>query len=201
MLHALQLRRIVDQLMFRASRIFKPWVKECLEHWYKEKTNKYELSYPIRSARLMYGTLISSSRKDKSTQTLGDDQITPKFWGGSQWLKNGFGRYHSFELDTANLIKGPGQSQNESNLSASDIRSRRRARRRSKQSRPPSLSGTDRRKSSTSGFQSRFRARSQLATISSHRFVFICIERGKSRIKSRSYHADPTKQQSIDLRG
>lgn len=37
-MHALQLRRIVDQLMYWALRIFKPWVTECLEHWYAEET-------------------------------------------------------------------------------------------------------------------------------------------------------------------
>ena len=37
-LHALQLRRIGDQLMYWALRIFKPWVTECLGHWYVEET-------------------------------------------------------------------------------------------------------------------------------------------------------------------
>ena len=36
-MHALQLRRIVDQLMYWALRVFKPWVTECLEHWDEEK--------------------------------------------------------------------------------------------------------------------------------------------------------------------
>ena len=36
-LHALQLRRIVDQLMYWALRIFKPWVTECLERWYEDE--------------------------------------------------------------------------------------------------------------------------------------------------------------------
>ena len=35
MLHAIELRRIVDQLMFWALRIFKPWVTNCLDQWYK----------------------------------------------------------------------------------------------------------------------------------------------------------------------
>ena len=37
-LHALQLRRIVDQLIYWALRIFKPWVTEYLEHWYEEES-------------------------------------------------------------------------------------------------------------------------------------------------------------------
>ena len=35
-LHAVQLRRIADQLLFWVLRIFKPWVTECLEHWFRE---------------------------------------------------------------------------------------------------------------------------------------------------------------------
>ena len=35
-LHAVQLRRIVDQLMVWALRIFKPWITRCLERWYEQ---------------------------------------------------------------------------------------------------------------------------------------------------------------------
>ncbi|KAL8830181.1 MAG: hypothetical protein Q9191_001577 [Dirinaria sp. TL-2023a] len=38
--HAVQLRRIVDQLMYWALRIFKPWVTECLDHWYNEEVEQ-----------------------------------------------------------------------------------------------------------------------------------------------------------------
>ena len=38
-IYAVQLLRIVDQLMFWALRIFKPWVTECLESWFTEETH------------------------------------------------------------------------------------------------------------------------------------------------------------------
>ena len=37
--HAVQLRRIMDQVKYWALRIFKPWVTECLERWYEEETD------------------------------------------------------------------------------------------------------------------------------------------------------------------
>lgn len=71
----MQLRRIVDQLIFWALRIFKPWVTGCLEQWYGEgieegeedgeedgeeegaegREDKYELICPIKSNILIYG--------------------------------------------------------------------------------------------------------------------------------------------------
>lgn len=81
-LHAVQLRRIIDQLTFWALRIFKPWVTECLKHWYRKggeeggeegadegtedgtgqgeeegaevTMDKYELIYPSKSKNLIY---------------------------------------------------------------------------------------------------------------------------------------------------
>lgn len=71
-LHAVQLRRIVDQLTYWALRVFKPWVTECLEYWYgmgtdwefdedtegeseegtQGETDKYKLICPIKSKNL-----------------------------------------------------------------------------------------------------------------------------------------------------
>ncbi len=49
----IQLRCIVDHLMFWALRIFKPWVIDCLEHWHKEETKMYEFIYPTKSICLI----------------------------------------------------------------------------------------------------------------------------------------------------
>ena len=40
-LNAVHLRRIVDQATFWALRMFKPWVTECLDHWYSEKPKSH----------------------------------------------------------------------------------------------------------------------------------------------------------------
>lgn len=86
-LHAVQLQSIVDRLMFWALKFFKPWVTECLEHWY-EQENKYELIYPTKSKSLTFELLIGSIRNHKSTQTMGDEQLSPDPRGRSQFSEN-----------------------------------------------------------------------------------------------------------------
>jgi len=135
MLHALQIRSIVDKLLFWASRFFKPWVTGCLRDWYEEDikkedsneedaneedsneedaneedsneedsneedANKYELIHTSKSNHLMFEILISSIRKDKSTRTLGDEQISPNSWGRSQSIEHRSERHFFSESDS-----------------------------------------------------------------------------------------------------
>lgn len=61
MLHAIELRRIVDQLMFWAMRIFKPWVTDCLDQWYKggEINDKSDRSH----CPMCQGPIMSTEKK------------------------------------------------------------------------------------------------------------------------------------------
>jgi len=93
MLHAIQLQSIVDRLMFWALRIFKPWVTECLEHWYEEDVNKYELIDPTKSNYSTSEMLISSIRLHKSNQN------SPRSRGRSQGTRNRSERHVSPNSD------------------------------------------------------------------------------------------------------
>ncbi len=131
-LHAIQLRSIVDQLMFWALRHSKPWVTGCLRDWNEEESNeedtneevaneevaneeganKYEFIYRFESNRLMVEMLISTIRKDKSTQTLGDEHSSPNSWGRSQSIEHRSERHIFSDSDTTESDQtGPWESE------------------------------------------------------------------------------------------
>lgn len=83
LLHAIQLRCIVDRLLFWALRFFKPWVAYCLERWHERKISK----------------------KHKRTRNLRDDQSSPTSSARSQLLGDRSERNYSSTPGTGNSPK------------------------------------------------------------------------------------------------
>ncbi len=78
LLQVIQLRRIVDQLMFWALRIFKPWVIECSKFWYEkasEEGSDEEIVTDPSDSENDLGSEESNSQLEESDT----DQTTPTY--------------------------------------------------------------------------------------------------------------------------